>query len=379
MLAQPAGALARPHGSALSGSAAGSAALAAIPPHGYQAKGMRRDVLGFLNHSYLDYALEDLDLDAVGTIAFFSILADRYGRLTKQSRAWTAWTGSKMTTLIQRAHDAKTAVVLSVTRFAWDSAGAQETVALLSSSTARARLANEIADAVVARKVDGVNIDVEPIPSGQRANFVSFVRAVRRELTERGPGYQLTVASTGHIGNYDVTGITAPGAANAIYIMGYQYRGNWSYRAGSTAPVDSYLYDLRETVRAYLARAPASKVILGVPYYGYTFSTVGPELNSRTTGYARSVLYAAALRYGDLYGRNYDPVEEVTWTAYRYRPCSTCTSSWRQTYFETERSLGAKYDLVNANDLRGTGIWALGYEGHRPGLFRLLEAKFGAP
>ena len=42
----------------------------------------------------------------------------------------------------------------------------------------------------------------------------------------------------------------------------------------------------------------------------------------------------------------------------------------------TPQALGAKYDLVNRYDLRGAGIWALGYDGTRPELYQALKDKF---
>ena len=38
---------------------------------------------------------------------------------------------------------------------------------------------------------DGVNLDFEPIVSGQSANFVTFVRTLRAELDKINPGYEL--------------------------------------------------------------------------------------------------------------------------------------------------------------------------------------------
>jgi spore germination protein YaaH len=351
---------------------------------GYQAKGLNREVLGFLNHFHLDYALQHLDYDAVSTIAFFSIQADRNGHLMRRTSSgaktarWAAWTGSKMSTIIQRAHNNLSKVVFSVERFAWSSAGRVDTTALLSSSVARQTLANEIANAVVSRGVDGVNLDFEPIPTGQRANYVSFVRAVRRALDAKAPGYQLTFAATGFIGNYDIAALTAPGAADAVYIMGYQYRGSWSSRAGSTAPLAGPIYDVGETVDAYLELTTPGKIILGVPYYGYAWSTAGWQIHSLTTGsYVRSILYAESVGLAAEHGLRYDTIEKSAWTVWRYQPCSTCTSQWRQLYFDSVRSLGAKYELVNRKGLRGAGVWALGFEGSRPELYSLLKRKFG--
>jgi spore germination protein YaaH len=352
----------------------------------YTAKGLSREVLGFLGYSRLDYGLQYLDYDAISTIAFFSLPADRNGHLTKRTSTgatapqWRAWTSSKMTTIIGRAHANLTKVVPSIQRFAWTSAGAQDTIALLSRATARQTLANEIAGAVVARGVDGVNLDFEPIPSSQRANYVTFVRQVRQALNARRPGYQLTFAATGYIANYDIRSLTAPGAADAVYIMGYQYRGSWSTRAGSTAPLTGTNYDVTDTVNAYLARTSASKIILGVPYYGYGWSTSSSLIHSTTAGaYRASVLYPQALALAARYGTRYDTVEQSAWTVFRYRPCSSCSLQWRQVYFDNVRSLGAKYDMVKRKGLRGAGIWALGFEGSHTELYTLLKQKFAAP
>ncbi len=69
-----------------------------------------------------------------------------------------------------RAHGTK--IVLSVPRFAWDGSGRRDTIAFLSRPTARQRFARE----VVERGADGVNIDLEPVPDGQRSNFTAHPR-----------------------------------------------------------------------------------------------------------------------------------------------------------------------------------------------------------
>ena len=52
---------------------------------------------------------------------------------------------------------------------------------------------------------------------------------------------------------------------------------------------------------------------------------------------------------------------------------------WRQAYYEDVRSLGLKYDFIKEKNLRGVGIWALGYDGSYPELWDLLEEKFTKP
>jgi spore germination protein YaaH len=187
-------------------------------------------VLSFLTVGDLDYGLERLDYDVVSTIAFFSIEADAKGRLRRGTAAkpdgtWRRWTSPTMDRIIEKAHANGTKVVMSLERFAWTSGGAAISRAILSSPEARARLVREVVDEVVRRGIDGVNVDFEPIPRSQRQNFVRFVRALRTALDAVEPGYQLTYCATGHITNYDVASLAKPGAADAVYIMGYHYRG----------------------------------------------------------------------------------------------------------------------------------------------------------
>ena len=51
-------------------------------------------------------------------------------------------------------------------------------------------------------------------------------------------------------------------------------------------------------------------------------------------------------------------------------------TSWRQLYYDDAQSLATKYDLVNQYDVRGIGIWALGYDGSRPELYAVIKDKF---
>ena len=75
----------------------------------------------------------------------------------------------------------------------------------------------------------------------------------------------------------------------------------------------------------------------------------------------------------------WDAVEGVAWTAYRRQNCTAtygCVNPWRQIYYDDAQALGLKYDLINRYNLRGAGIWALGYDGTRPELYQALKDKF---
>jgi len=70
----------------------------------------------------------------------------------------------------------------------------------------------------------------------------------------------LTFCGTGDTGYYDVAGLTAAGAADAVFIMGYDFRTGSSSHAGSIDPLTSPkpVYDLTGVVNAWKKRTSAS-------------------------------------------------------------------------------------------------------------------------
>jgi len=353
------------------------------------AAGMRREVYGFLPYWQVADPDTRLDFRLVTHIAYFSVGVDRRGNLARRNAdgtattGWAGWTSARMTAVIQAAHARRSRVTLTVSAFAWTAGQAAVQKALLGSAAARRNLARQAAAAVRDRGADGVNLDFEPLVAGAEDGFVALVRAIRTELDRVRPGMHLSFDTLGYPGNYPLEAALAAGGASAVFVMGYDYRTAGSAYAGSIDPLAGPAYDLADTVRAYLARVPASRVILGVPYYGRAWSTVSDAVNARTRtgatyGWSAAVPYATAARYAAEHGRRYDGREVSAWTAYRLRTCSSagCATSWRQLYYDDAATLAARYDLVNRAGLRGTGIWALGYDGARPELYQVLADKF---
>ena len=351
---------------------------------------LRREVFGFLPYWQVNASTLSIQYDKISTIAYFGVGANSDGTLQKLNSdgtlttGWGGWTSSKMTSIINKAHTTGTRVVLTVQSFAWNTSGTNRQKQLLGSSTNRLRLARAIATAVRDRGADGVNLDFEPLVSGYDAEFTALIRTVRAELDKVAKGYQVTFDTLGFIGNYPIEDATAPGGADAIFVMGYDYRTAAHSPVGSIAPLSRTGYDIRETVAAYAARVPPSKIILGVPYYGRAWSTDSSLLNAKNIsgvkyGASATVIYTSALPFFADYGKKYDTLEQVAWTAYRRENCTAtygCVNPWRQLYVDDARALGAKYALVNQYNLRGSGIWALGYDGTRPELWQAIEDAF---
>jgi spore germination protein YaaH/flagellar hook assembly protein FlgD len=354
------------------------------------ASGLRRQVFGFLPYWEVSGAADTLNYDVLSTIAYFSVGASRNGDLKKRDRdgrlttGWAGWTSAGLTRVIDRAHARGTRVVLTVSVFAWTSAQADIQRAILGSRSARENLARQAAAAVRDRGADGINLDFEPLASGYAEEFVAFLKAVRAELNRVGSGYQLTYDTTGHIGNYPLEASVGPGVADAIFVMGYDYRGGSASTAGSIDPLSGPRYDLTDTVRAYTARVKPSRIILGLPWYGRAWSTVDDSVRSATRdgakfGYSTAVNYGNVVALVERHGRRWDGVERTPYVAYRRENCTTtygCVTSWRQVYYEDGASLRLRLEMVNEYGLRGAGMWALGYDGGHAELYRAYAESF---
>jgi spore germination protein YaaH len=345
---------------------------------GFAAKGMSHEVMAFVTSGELRHT-GGLDLSAISTVAFFSVEANGTGRLVRTSGGepaskWVAWTSQRMTELIGAAHAAGTRVVLSVSRFAWSPWQIEAARSLLDRPAHRSQLIRELVVEVARRGIDGVNLDFEPVPVGQRDNFTRLVRGLRRALDAARPpdrpAYQLTYDSTGYYSSYDVAALGRPGAADAVYIMGYHYRGTWSRTAGSNAPMGGSRYDVVDTVRAFRKLVPASRIILGVPLYGHAWPTATGGLHARTIGGGYDVLYRDAVGVAAEHGIRTDPVEGVAWSVWRVG------GTWWQLYFDDVPSTARKWAYVKEAGLLGTGLWAMGFQGDRREHFALLREAF---
>lgn len=368
----------------LGGAAGGAATFALAQATPATANVLRREVYGYLPY-WESGAASTLNYDVLSTVAYFGLDADTAGNLVKSGSGWSGWTSSWMTNVINTAHAHGTRVALSVESFAWTSGGIAAQTALLSSPAAQANLVAQIVGAVTDRGADGVSLDFEPIASGQKDNFVAFVKALRAALDASHPGYEIVFAATGYISNYDVVNLLGPGAADAVFIMGYDFRTGLAPTAGSTSPLTSpTVYDLTNAVNAYKAKVPASSIILGLPWYGIAFSTPSNAPNAYNQSgdacpggtflAATSVTYSSAAALAATNGHFYDSTEQSAWTAYQLGDGACQT--WRELYFDDAQSLAAKYDMINNQNLRGAGIWALGYDSDTNDLTNGLAPKF---
>jgi spore germination protein YaaH len=348
--------------------------------------GMRKEVFGFLPYWMLSGSdLQWMQYQLVTTIAYFGVAARSDGTLAVKNSdgtlttGWAGWTSSGMTTVTNAAHGHGVRVVLTVTMMAWDGGVAQAT--LLGSATARSKLVAAIVKAVGDRAADGVNLDFEPVATSLRDQYTSFVRQLKAGLVAGKVGSYLTVdtmagAATWSTG-YDVAGLTASGAADALFVMGYDYSWSGSARAGGVAPMESpYMLDVNQSVDDYLSLAAGSRIIWGVPYYGRTWQTTSGDLNALTrsgaSGASKAYYYTGARDKAAQFGRLWDSFGKGPWFKY----WDAAAATWVEGYYDDAASLAYKYDMVNQRGLAGTGMWTLLMDEGDSALWNLIANKF---
>lgn len=249
------------------------------------------------------------------------------------------------------------------------------------STTAQTTFINNIVSLLNARGGDGVNIDFEGMGSSDKVPFVTFMTNLNNALNTANPNYKLSVCL------YAVDWSTAFNmpALNTIVddftIMGYAYYYAGSGQAGPSDPLynfqTSYNYTLSKTITYYLkAGASASKLLLGLPYYGQEWEVAANTLPASTTGNFSS---SRTLSYVNNNGSTYSLVNKH-WDAQSYTPYYAYqnTSVWRQCFINDVYSLGRRYDMVNQRGLGGIAIWALGYDAGMTSYWTLIQNKFSS-
>ncbi len=300
------------------------------------------------------------DLAGLTTIAYFGVSVNANGTIRQSGSGWNGYQSQDLANLITRAHGAGDRVVLTAKCF---SQAALDR--LTSDPAAQQRLASELVGLLEAKNLDGVNLDFEGTGTADRAGLDQLVAVVSAALRAKDPSWQLTMdtyaSSAGDpSGFYDIAGL-AP-SVNAFFVMGYDM--NAPNTPSPTAPLTGPGFTDLEAMKQYTSVVPASKVILGVPFYGYQWPTSGPGLGDPATGAPVPVTYAEVTASGS--PTYWDASTQTPWTS------SQAGGQWSQTFFDNPTSLALKARLATFLHLRGLGIWALGMDGNDPAMLAAL-------
>lgn len=374
--------LAGSHGLPAVSSPAGSSISTA-----FNQAGLQKEVFGFApywslsQHSSWNYAL-------MSTVAYFGLTINWDGTWYTSGGGWNGFNSPDLVDMVNQAHRAGDRVVLVIK--ASGQAPLNDIVTVPSET--QLVIDNTIA-AIAAKNLDGVNIDFEGYTSSTYPNIQSgltnFTTLMSAQVHQRWPNAFVSIDTYTGSASWDFGLMKIDALApvvDAMFIMAYDMPfDNMPGQAGPNAPMTGWTYNDTTSISQYLTKAPASKIILGVPWYGYRFKTNSNAPYAATSG-ATADSYSQDL--SDLacapnVAQHWDDPSSSPWASWYSPssgdPCGQNVGSWQELYYENVQSLGVKYDLVNSSGIRGTGIWALGYDGGAPELWSELNTYFSCP
>lgn len=196
----------------------------------------------------------------------------------------------------------------------------------------------------------GLDADFEYIPETDRDAFFAFLDNARERLHQYGFFLQVDLAPktcaqqpgllyVAH--DYAVIG----SIADTVLLMTYE----WGYAYGPPMAI-APLPQVEAVVRYAVTEIPTWKIQLGIPNYGYDWTLpYEPGRRAVTLGNEEAVRLAAQVG-AEI---QFDPVSQAP--TFQYQTAGTIHQVW----FEDARSVQAKFDLIERNQLVGGTYWNL--------------------
>ncbi|MFD2044913.1 glycosyl hydrolase family 18 protein [Ornithinibacillus salinisoli] len=235
--------------------------------------------------------------------------------------------------------------------------------------------ADSVVEFIIEHGFDGVDLDWEyPVTGGgpgtypnpdDRDNYPLLLETLREKLDEQGEKdgvhYTLSIAGAANTGFVENTQLgLSQEYLDYVQIMTYDIHGTWESLADFNAPLyddDGKTWSVDKAVDAYLnAGVPAEKVVMGVPFYGYTYNVLSNENNGLRQEFAGSgsVTFNRIIRDDYLsngYVRYWD---EGTQVPYLFHEEESIFIS-----YDDEESMAIKAAYIREKDLGGAMIWEI--------------------
>ncbi len=335
-----------------------------LPLNTNVSKNLSANVFGYFpDWEYVNGSQQYFRYDLLTHIACFDFPVSTTGNISNPV-SWP-WTN-----VINKAHSAGVKIIMVVTNFEKD-----EIRKIITDAASKNTFISNVLIKLQTYKMDGINVDFEGLYSADRGSrIVNFMSELSDSVHAHYPDAEVSFASpaVNWNGTWDLDGLA--NACDYLFIMGYDFFGKWSDNSGPSAPLTGGSINITNSLSSQYASIVASrpeKLILGVPYFGAYFKTENSSPGSKVTEYVRSPRFRDAQAQANVYGRLWSSTYQTPW--YRWND-----GEWNQVWYDDYASLGLKYDLAASKNLKGVGMWALGYDGERQELWNLINYKFGS-
>lgn len=348
-------------------------------------------VIGFLPYWRLDQ-LPTIQPNRLSELNYFSFSVDPDGHIAKIANGqadpgWNGWTKQETKNFITKAQIMGTKITVTIA--AQDN---QLIETILNSNSVQQNLISDILQEVKNRNLDGINIDFEytgePDDSLQ-SEFTFFSKKLATALKQQNPKSELTLSimplSARNKDLYDFAKLVP--IYDRFIGMSYDYYGQSSDIAGPVAPMygfkeGKYFFDVTTTYDDYLQYIPRSKLVMGIPTYGWEWAVAnGSTIKSSTypadspDSYAAVISYARGREDTDLKPSQcqWDTISQETWCWFTDKQ----TGIDHQVWLADNKMIQNRFDYASKENFGGVALWTLGLDKNYPDIWNSLESTFG--
>jgi spore germination protein YaaH len=255
--------------------------------------------------------------------------------------------GARDATLVAAVHAAQRIIVPTV----FDVGSTTNSKTVISSATLRATLTQNILSEIATYGYDGIDLDFESLGQANRADFSLWVQDLANQLHAQGKILSIAIwpkASEPGYAGAAALDYTALGAAvDRFKLMTYGDHGGFS----GPGPIGSVGTGKTYVTYAIGKGVPPSRIFLGVPFYGYDWSSSGSK-TALTWSQAQPLVAKATS------GPTFEASQGETTFAYTDSAGATHT-----VWYQDEQAITAKEELAKSLGIGGVACWAIGGEG----------------
>lgn len=266
---------------------------------------------------------------------------------------------------VNYAHQSNIEVWAAVRDFDGGISSYEESYEVLSYTSKRENLINQLISEALRVGIDGINVDFEKISEECGEHYIQFIRELSVRCRQNGIVLSVdNYVPKGYNMQYDrkEQGIVA----DYVVIMGYDEHFSGSPEAGS---VSSYNF-VKEGIEETLKEVPAEKIISGIPFFTRlweetpkTDEELKEQEGTDQAEYTMNVT-SQALDMASAQAKVAEAGAEITWDEETQQNYAiwTVENTTYEIWLEDEQSIEPKLKLMKDNKLAGTAAWALGQE-----------------
>ena len=240
-----------------------------------------------------------------------------------------------------------------------------ETYEVLSYTSKRTKIINQVIANAIETGIDGINLDFELVSTECGEHYIQFVRELSVRCRQNG----LVLSVDNYVPqpyneHYDIEeqGVVA----DYVVIMGYDEHTEGSYEAGSVASIGY----LENGITDALESVSAEKLIAGVPFFTRlwfetpkTEEELAEQAGTEAASYPNKVTSSA---YGMTEAAQVvaDAGAQTQWdeeTMQNYAEWEADGGTYK-IWLEDDQSLEEKLKVIKSNNLAGVAEWSLGME-----------------